>query len=131
MTQSADLDLQIRFFHVRCWLGSGDQLLLADHLVGAFDQSGQDVEGATAEPHWFVALEQETLCRDEAERAERDCRFAAGYCGSVMIRSAQLVQKLLRRLKIGGAEAFGKPVVKRGEFRPCLAASSLCRSQAA
>jgi hypothetical protein len=35
---------------------------LVDHLSGAFDQSGQDVEGATAEPHWLVALEQEPLC---------------------------------------------------------------------
>jgi hypothetical protein len=45
------LNLQIRFFHERCWPGSGDQLLLADYLAGAFDQSGQDVEGATAQPH--------------------------------------------------------------------------------
>jgi hypothetical protein len=74
-TQSADLDLQIGFFHERCWPGSGDQLLLADHLAGAFDQSGQDVEVAAAEPRWLVALEQETLCCKEPERAEREGVF--------------------------------------------------------
>jgi hypothetical protein len=57
-TQSADLEFQIRFFHERCWPGPGNQLLLADHLTGAFDQSSQDIKRATAEPHGLVALEQ-------------------------------------------------------------------------
>jgi hypothetical protein len=70
--QSADLNLQIRFFHERSWPGSGDQLFLADHLAGMFDQSGQDVEGAAAEPHRLVALEQKPLRCNEAERAKRD-----------------------------------------------------------
>jgi hypothetical protein len=55
-TQSADLEFQIRSFHVHCRPSPGDQLLLADHLAGAFDQSGQDIKRATAEPHWLVAL---------------------------------------------------------------------------
>ena len=81
-TQSADLNLQIRFFDERLRPGSGDQLLLADHLAGAFDQSGQDVEGAAAEPHWLVALEQEPLRCKEPERAKRDrVSVHGGYAG--------------------------------------------------
>jgi hypothetical protein len=48
------------------------QFLFADYLAGAFDQSSQDVEGAAAEPHRLVALEQETLLCKEPERAKRD-----------------------------------------------------------
>jgi hypothetical protein len=76
-TQSADLDFEIRFFHERCWLGSGDQLLLADNLPGAFDQSSQDIKRATAEPHRLVALEQEPLRRKKSEWAECDRGAAA------------------------------------------------------
>src|SRR6185295_937870 len=68
--QSADLNLQIRVLDERFRPGSGDQFLLADHLAGAFDQSGQDVEGAAAEPHRLVALKQEPLRCNEAERAK-------------------------------------------------------------
>ena len=70
--QRADLDLQVCFFDEGFRPGSGDQLLLADHLAGALDQSGQDVEGAAAEPHRLVALEQEPLRCEEPERAKRD-----------------------------------------------------------
>src|SRR5689334_25437160 len=70
--QGADLDLQVRFFDERSRPGSGYQLLLADHLAGAFDQGGQDVEGAAAEPHRLVALEQEPPRRKQPERAKRD-----------------------------------------------------------
>jgi hypothetical protein len=77
-TQSADLDFQIRFVHERGWPGSGDQLLLADHLAGAFDQSGQDVEGAAAKPHWLVALEQEPLRCEEPVWAKRDRAYVHG-----------------------------------------------------
>jgi hypothetical protein len=63
--QRAHLDLEVCFFNERLRPGPGDQLLLADHLTGAFDQSGQDVEGAAAEPHRPVALEQQTLrCKE-------------------------------------------------------------------
>ena len=70
--QGADLNLQIRFFDEGLRPDAGDQFLLADHLAGAFDQSGQNVEGAAAEPHRLVALEQEPLRRKEPERAKRD-----------------------------------------------------------
>jgi len=30
------------------WPGSGDQFLFADHLAGAFDQRGQDIERTAA-----------------------------------------------------------------------------------
>src|SRR5207245_4200510 len=70
--QSADLNLQIRILDERFRPGSGYQFLLTDHLAGAFDQGGQDVEGAAAEPHRRVALEQQTLRCKEPEWAKRD-----------------------------------------------------------
>src|SRR5262249_30617598 len=45
------------------------------HLAGAFDQGGQDVEGAAAEAHGPVALEQEPLPWQKPVRAKRDRRF--------------------------------------------------------
>jgi hypothetical protein len=71
-TQSADLDLQIGLPDEGLRPGAGYQLLLADHLAGAFDQSGEDVKGAAAEPHWLVALQQEPLRRKQPERTKRD-----------------------------------------------------------
>ena len=73
--QGAHLNLQVRFFDERLRPGSGDQFLLADHLAGAFDQGGQDVKGAAAEPHRLVALEQEPLRCKEPVRAKRDRVF--------------------------------------------------------
>jgi hypothetical protein len=70
--QSADLNLQIRFLDERLRPGSGDQFLLADHLARVFDQNREDIEGAAAEPHRLIALEQEPLPRKEPERAKRD-----------------------------------------------------------
>ncbi len=70
--QRTHLNLQVRLFDECLRPRLGHQLLLGHDLAGAVDQGGQDVEGAAAEPHWLVALEQETLCCDEAERAERD-----------------------------------------------------------
>src|SRR5260370_5471470 len=70
--QGAHLNLQVRLFDERLRPGSGDQLLLADHLAGAFDQSSQNVKGAAAEPHRLVALEQEPLRCKEPVRAKRD-----------------------------------------------------------
>jgi hypothetical protein len=52
--------------------GSGDQLLLADHLFGTLDQKGKNVEGAATEPYRPVALKQEPLLRVEQERTKRD-----------------------------------------------------------
>ena len=70
--QGADLNLEICFFNVGLRPGPGDQFLFADHLAGAFDQSGQDVKGAAAQPHRLVALEQKPLRRKEPERPKRD-----------------------------------------------------------
>jgi len=70
--QGAHLDLQIRFLDERLRPSSGQQLVLANHLTGAFDKSGQNIEGATAEPYRLVALKQDPLCRKEPERAKRD-----------------------------------------------------------
>jgi len=71
-TQGVDLDLQVRFFHERCWPGAGNQVVLADHLARAFDQRGQDVERAAAESHPVAALEQKPLCRKKPKRAKGD-----------------------------------------------------------
>jgi hypothetical protein len=73
--QGAHLNLQVRFFDECLRPGSGDQLLFADHLAGAFDQSSQDVKSPAAEPHRLVALEQEPLRCKEPVRAKRDCVF--------------------------------------------------------
>jgi hypothetical protein len=54
-------DLQIRIFDKCLGPGSGNQFLLVNHLAGVFDQGGEDVKGATAEPHRVLALEQEPL----------------------------------------------------------------------
>ena len=70
--QGADLNLQICFFDEGLRPASGYQLFLADHLAGTFDQSGENVEGAAAEPHRLVALEQKPLRGKEPERAKRD-----------------------------------------------------------
>ena len=70
--QGADLNLQVRLFDERLRPGASDQFFLADHLAGAFDQSGENVKGAAAEPHWLVALKQKPLLCKEPERAKRD-----------------------------------------------------------
>jgi hypothetical protein len=55
--------------------GSGDQLLLADHLAGKFDERAQDVKGAADEPHRLVALEEEPLLRQQVKGPEGDRAF--------------------------------------------------------
>jgi hypothetical protein len=70
--QRADLNPQIRFLDERLRPSPSYQFLFADYLAAAFDQSSQDVEGAAAEPHRPVVLEQETLLCKELERAKRD-----------------------------------------------------------
>src|SRR6266481_1742213 len=70
--QSAHLNLEIRFFDVRFRPGSRDQFLSANYLAGALDQSRQNVEGAAAEPHRLVALEQKPLHWKEPKRPKRD-----------------------------------------------------------
>src|SRR6185369_5378127 len=68
--QGAYLNLEIRVFDVRFRPGPRDQFLFADHLSRAFDQAGQDVKGAAAEPHRLIALEQEPLRCKEPVRAK-------------------------------------------------------------
>jgi len=73
--QGADLELQIGFFDKGFWPGSGHQFRLPDNLARSLDQSGQDVEGAPAQPHRPLALEQEPLRRKQPEWAKRDHVF--------------------------------------------------------
>ncbi len=70
--QSADLNLQIRFFDEGLRPSPGYQLLLADDLAGPLDHSSQNVKGAAAEPHGLVAIKQESLPCKQPERAKRD-----------------------------------------------------------
>src|SRR5882672_3276584 len=69
--QGADLNLQVRLFDERLWPRASHQLFLADHFAATLDQSDENVEGAIAEPHRIVALQQQPLRRKEPERAKR------------------------------------------------------------
>ena len=62
---------------------------LADDLACAFDQCGQDVEGAGAEPHWLVAFEQEPLCCEEPVRTKRDRASVHGVASGFSILFTQ------------------------------------------
>ena len=46
------------------------QLLLGDQLASSFKQDNEDMHGATAERHRFVAFEQKKLRRTQDERSE-------------------------------------------------------------
>ncbi len=70
--QRAYLNLHVRVFDECLRPRAGHQLLFADHLAGAFDQSSQNVEGTAAEPHRPVGLEQKPLRSKEPERTKRD-----------------------------------------------------------
>jgi hypothetical protein len=84
--QGADLNLEIRLFDVRSRPSPRDQLLFANYLAGALDQSLQNVKGAAAEPHRLVALEQEPLRCKEPVRAKRDRVFIhEASCQSYLI----------------------------------------------
>jgi hypothetical protein len=56
---------------------SGDQLFLAENLTGAFNQSGENVEGPAAAPYRRIPLKQEALRCREPERAKRKAVLAA------------------------------------------------------
>src|SRR5215469_11715645 len=59
------------------------QVLLADQLSAAFQQSDQDFQSATSEMHRLVAFPQKELRRKQAERSERDFgRSGAGRSNS-------------------------------------------------
>jgi hypothetical protein len=70
--QSTHLDLQIGFLNEGSRPGAGDQLFLANHFAGAFDQGRQDLEGAAAQPHRLIPLEQQSLRCQEPERPKRN-----------------------------------------------------------
>ena len=52
--------------------GAGHQLVPADHLARMVDQNDQKVESATAKTNRLRAFLEKSLCRKQAERAERD-----------------------------------------------------------
>src|SRR5882672_11488170 len=70
--QRAYLNLQVRVFDECLRPRAGHQLLLGHDRARAVDKGGQDVEGAAAQPHRPVALEQEPLRSKEPERTKRD-----------------------------------------------------------
>ena len=59
-------------------LPSEEHAVLAVRTDGALDQQDKNVQGAVAEPHWPVVLEQEPLLCEEREPAERDPAFVHG-----------------------------------------------------
>ena len=59
----------------------GDQLVFADQLPGALHQSGQNIKRTAAHTHRVIVFEQKSLCRNQAEGAERDRAFGRDEIG--------------------------------------------------
>src|ERR1700688_4335628 len=115
--QSADLHLQIRFFHERLLPNSGHEFLFADNLAGAFDQSCQDVKRAVAEPRWRIALEQEPSLYKELKRSKGDRSSIHG--------AAYRVPRFYSILLDPGGRVVQRHVVCLGEIKLCVWARSI------
>ncbi|UWU73526.1 hypothetical protein N2603_25945 [Bradyrhizobium huanghuaihaiense] len=61
------------------------QILLADQLSVAFEQSNQNFQSATSERHGLVAFQQKELRSKKAKRSERNfCWPCASWFGSFL-----------------------------------------------
>src|SRR5262245_3252647 len=60
------------------------QILLADQLSVAFQQSNQDFQSATSERHRLVAFQQKELRSKQAKRSERNFRWRCAWFGSFL-----------------------------------------------
>jgi hypothetical protein len=59
------------------------QVLLADQLTSAFEQSNQDLQSATPERYWLISLQEKKLRWKQAERSECNTGWGgAGRAGS-------------------------------------------------
>jgi len=73
--QGAYLEFEISLLDKGASPDAGHQLVFADQLPGALHQSGQDIKRAAAQTHRVIVFEQKSLCRNQAEGAERDRAF--------------------------------------------------------
>src|SRR6516225_9507012 len=84
-TQCGHVDRQVGRLDEDIGPNARHQLLLADQLTAAFNQSNQDLQSPTPERYGRVALPQEKLRRKQAERSERYFgRSGAGRSSSVL-----------------------------------------------
>jgi len=79
--QGADLEFEISLLDNGAPPHAGDQLVLADQLPRALDQSGQNIKRAAAHTHRVIVFEQKSLCWNQAEGAERDRAFGRDEIG--------------------------------------------------
>src|SRR5215469_12371006 len=70
-TQCGHVDRQVGRLDKDIWPNPSHQVLLADQLTAAFQQSNQDLQSPAPERYKRVALPQEKLRRKQAERPER------------------------------------------------------------
>jgi len=80
--QGADLEFEVTLLDKSAPPHPGHQLVFADQLPRALDQSGQNIERAAAHTHRVIVFEQKSLCRNQAEGAERDRAVGRG-CGPI------------------------------------------------
>jgi hypothetical protein len=71
LAQVRDLHAQVVFFHHQAGPDLGQQFVLADDAVAAFDEHQQQVEGARAQRHRLAAVQHNTLIRTHLEVPER------------------------------------------------------------
>src|SRR5271156_6979920 len=68
--QRCRLDLKITFVDLGMRPDAGDQLILCDELAGPIKQCNEHIEGATAQADRIARMQQEPLCRQQAEGAK-------------------------------------------------------------
>jgi hypothetical protein len=68
--QRCHLDLKITLVDVGMRPDAGDQLILCDDLAGPIEQCNEDIEGAAAQANGIARVQQEPLCRQQAEGAK-------------------------------------------------------------
>ncbi len=71
LAQARDVEAQAAFLHRHVGPDPGQQLPLADDLVGAGDERNQNIERARAEFHRRAVPREPSLTRDQAEGTER------------------------------------------------------------
>jgi hypothetical protein len=76
--QARDMHLEIALLDEGAGPDTGHELVLADQLAGALEQSDQNLQRATAEPHGLVSRHQEPSRRQKSEVPERDHELGRG-----------------------------------------------------
>jgi hypothetical protein len=70
--QGMYLDLEVRLFDESFRPGTGDQLVLADHLASVFHEGGQNIKGAASEADRLATLKQKPLRREQPKWPKRN-----------------------------------------------------------